>query len=112
MTFTVQTAAARLRREIPAAEAALDEAMLRTTDVIRTILTARLEAGVPAHVGQEALLRLHKVQSSLLDAGSNIFRVHSQAADAAVVYCGADEPTCPPSGTDESETVTALNAVA
>ncbi|MFC0589695.1 hypothetical protein ACFFF7_09745 [Novosphingobium aquiterrae] len=112
MTFTVFTAAARLRREIPAAEAALDEAMLRTTEVIRTIVTARREAGVPPHVGQDALLRLNKVQSSLLDAGSNIFRVHNQAISAAAIYCSADEPTCPPSGMVEHEPAAALEAVA
>ncbi len=112
MPLTVHTTAARLRREIPAAEAALDEAMLRTTDVIRTIVAARRETGVPAHVGQAALLRLHKVQASLLDAGSNIFRAHDHAVDAARVYCGFDEPTCPPSAELELETVTALSVVA
>lgn len=112
MTLTVHTAAARLRREIPAAEAAVDEALLRTTEVIRTIISARREAGIPAHTGQDALLRLNKVQSSLLDAGSNFFRVHSQAVDAAVVYCGGDEPTCPPSGAVENETFAVVSEAA
>jgi hypothetical protein len=94
--MTKHVAAARLGREVPAAEAAFDEALLRLTDVIQTSVTARRESGVKASTGQPTLLRLHKAMGHLLAAQGEIMRAHAQLAEMGVETGVLDEPYCPP----------------
>lgn len=97
MPMTINIAQARLRREVPAAEKALDEALLRLTEVMRTILVARQEADVPVHAGQNALIRLVRSQQDLVSASNNMFRTHDALADLGRELCGPDENYSPKS---------------
>ena len=94
--MTKQIAAARLGREVPAAESALDDALLRLTDVLQTAITARREIGVDASTGQPAILRLHKAMGDLLGAQGELLRAHAQLAEVGVEVGVFDEPYCPP----------------
>ena len=68
----------RITRELFDAEAALNEALLRQSNLFSSLLIARRDTGVSAALGQETLMRLAKAQQTLLTAGGDLARVHSQ----------------------------------
>jgi hypothetical protein len=78
MPMSVTVATARLAREVPEAEARLDDALLSLCNLMATMVQARRDADTPANTGQAALLRLAKAQTSILDAGSDVLRVHGE----------------------------------
>jgi hypothetical protein len=94
MPMTVPVAQLRIARDIRQAEEALNEALLRQSSLLTTMVSARQETGSGAFIGHEALLRLVKSQQSLLDAGGNLARVHGSLLDVQREVCGAEE--CPP----------------
>jgi hypothetical protein len=96
MTHTV--ARLRIAREIQEAEVALDEALLRQSSLFSTLVSARRETGVDAFTGHDALLRLAKSQQSLLDAGSNLARVHGRLLEIGREVGGFDDECPPPAG--------------
>ena len=104
MSITVPVVAARLRREVSTAEAAFDAALLASSAVQQTIITARAELKVPVHTGQQALLRMQRAQAQLLAAQNDLFRAHDELArlgrsmDETMIT--EDEYT-PPSGLSE-----------
>lgn len=107
MSLTLPVVAARLRREVTAAEATYDAALLASSAVQQTIIAARAELKIPVHTGQQALLRIQRAQAQLLAAQNELFRVHDELArigksmDETMIT--EDEYT-PPSGlSDEPE---------
>jgi hypothetical protein len=94
MTMTFAVANMRVARDVREAERALDEALLRHSELFASMVAARREAGLDPFTGHEALLRLTKSQQSLLDAGGDLARVHGQLLDIQREKGGADE--CPP----------------
>src|SRR3982751_2629858 len=94
MSMTVPVAQLRIARDIDEAEKALDEALLRQASLFTTMVTARRETGSAPFVGHEALLRLARSQQSLLEAGGNLARVHSQLLDVQREMGAGDD--CPP----------------
>jgi hypothetical protein len=94
MTMTFAVANMRVARDVREAERALDEALLRQSELFASMVTARREAGLEPFTGHEALLRLTKAQQSLLDAGGDLARVHGQLLDIQREKSGVDE--CPP----------------
>jgi hypothetical protein len=94
MSMTVPVAQLRIARDVTEAERALDEALIRHSSLFTTMVTARRETGTGAFTGHEALLRLAKSQQALLEAGSNLARVHGSLLEVQKELCGADE--CPP----------------
>lgn len=78
MTMTKHVAQVRIARELADAEASLNEALLKQSQLFTTLLTARRDAGVNHIQGQDALLRLAKTQQSLLSAGGDLARVHGR----------------------------------
>lgn len=95
MTLTTTTATARLTREIPAAEAAIDNALLQVNQALQTALAARQDTG---HTGSEAhavLLRMHRSLGELLDASGEMQRAHSTLVKIGVEVGTMDEPNCP-----------------
>jgi hypothetical protein len=96
MTMTLPVAGLRITRDLRAAEAALDEALLKHNALFATLLTARqttAEAG--PFSGHEVLLRLVKSQQTLLAAGSDLARVHGGLSDMGREM-GAAVHDCPP----------------
>lgn len=96
MTMTRTIAAARLAREIPAAEQAIDEALAATSAVLQTMLAARVGGDVPAHTGQVALAKLIQSQQALVSASSDFMRVHRELAAVGREMMAADYGDCPP----------------
>ncbi|MXP44565.1 hypothetical protein [Allopontixanthobacter sediminis] len=105
MPFTVHTAAARLSRQVPDAEVAIDEAILRMTEVFTTAITAQRDTGIREATGQVALSRLHKAIGGMISVQSDILRAHGQLAQLGCETGTMDEPTCPdrPTGLDEEQ---------
>jgi hypothetical protein len=95
MSFTIHTAAARLSRQVPEAEAAIDDAMLKLTDVIATSIGARRDTGIRETVGQAALARLHKCLGAMISVQGDLLRAHGQMARIGVETGIMDEPNCP-----------------
>ena len=100
MTMSVSVAQMRIARELQAAELALDEALLKQSSLMATLISARREAGKSAFEGQAELMRLVKSQSSLLTAGGDLARVHGglldigrERSDGVIHDCPPNEPT-------------------
>lgn len=95
MSMTLNIAAARMSREVPEAEASLDQAMISISALMTTMLQARIDTGVPASTGQAAIARLARAQRSLLTASNDMIRVHSDLSKIAQVHAGMDLHECP-----------------
>ena len=96
MSMTVNAAAARLQREVPAAEASIDDALITLTNLMHTMIVARRDTGVAANTGQTAIARLAKAQLALVEASSDVLRVHGELAKVAQEQC-AMPMDCPKS---------------
>ena len=96
MSMTIPVAQMRLSREMSEAEKALDEALIRQSSLLTSVITARRETGVGPFVAHEALLRINKSQQALLEAGSNLARAHGSLLDVQRELGAGDE--CPPDG--------------
>jgi len=95
MTMTTDIARLRIARKIQATEAALDQALTLQSELFATMIEARRETGSGPAIGQDTLLRLAKVQQTLLDAGGDLARVHGRLLEISVEK-GAAEDGCPP----------------
>jgi len=97
MSMTIASASARIGRHLPEAELSLDNALIASTRLMESMLLARQADGVTAFTGQEAIMRLAKSQRSLLDASSDMIRIHGELLKIGRdVRAGFDEPgECP-----------------
>ena len=95
MTMTTDIARLRIARKIQATEAALDHALTLQSELFATMIEARRETGSGPAIGQDTLLRLAKVQQTLLDAGGDLARVHGRLLEISVEMGIVDD--CPPS---------------
>lgn len=93
--MNVTAATARLSREIPEAESAIDHALISVSSVFVTSMTARRDAGVPTSTGQDAIMRLHKTLGALIDAQNDMLRTHTKMLSVAREVGVMDEPHCP-----------------
>ncbi|MCW1381316.1 hypothetical protein OLX02_00625 [Novosphingobium sp. KCTC 2891] len=117
MKFETMTGAAmstdvaqlRITRDLRDAEAALDEALIRQARLLATMVDARRETGVAPFMGQDALMRLHKSQQGLLDAGGELARVHGRLSHIATETNGGND-ACPPAAKRAEEENAATRA--
>ncbi|MWV27890.1 hypothetical protein [Aurantiacibacter rhizosphaerae] len=84
----------RIIRELREAEAALDTALLRQSSLLSTLLEARRDTDAGPFVGQEAMMRLTKSHQTLISAGSDLARVHSNLLKVQEDVLGYED--CPP----------------
>ncbi len=97
MTMNVKVAQVRLAREVREAESALNDALLKQSNLFTTMLTARRDTGVGCFTGQDALMRLAHSQQSLITAGGDLARVHGKLSNIGSEVTGAaDDILCPP----------------
>ena len=92
--MTTNVAQQRISRDLLDAEAALDEALLRQSRLLPTIVNARRETGSAPFIGQDALMRLVRSQQAMVNAGGELARVHGRLSDIAVEMVGGNDP-CP-----------------
>ena len=97
MTMTTTVAHARLARELTDAETALDEALIRQSQLFTSMIVARRDVEVGQFTGQDVLMRLNKAQQELLSSGCGLARVHGRLLDIGREV-GVLNEDCPISG--------------
>lgn len=83
MTMPQGAAAARIRRDLHAAESAIDGAVIAAARLMQTMVGARQGGEFEVHSGQRELIRLAAVTSHLLSGSTDLFRVHDGLSDLA-----------------------------
>lgn len=111
MTMNVTVAVSRISREVPVAEACLDEALISVSSLMKTMVQARRDTGVAPSTGQTTIARLARAQMSLVTASNDMLRVHSDLAKLAKEHAGLDLHEHCTDGHLESESVARLTAV-
>lgn len=76
MTMNTVVAQMRITRELVEAENALNDALLKQSQLFSTMLAARRDIEIGQFTGQDVLMRLNKAQSDLLASGGGLARVH------------------------------------
>lgn len=77
MPMSNNVAQMRISRELRDAELAIDDALLKNSTLVATLIRARQDTGADPFIGQGALMRLSKSQLTLLSAGGELARAHS-----------------------------------
>lgn len=83
MNMTIPVAAARIARSMQATEASFDQALSDSATLMTELTSVRMATGADAATGQEALMRLAKAQSLLINAQNEVLRSHSVLRDLA-----------------------------
>ncbi len=94
MGMSHNVAQMRIVRELRAAEEALDFALLRQSTLLAAMVEARRDTQSGPFVGQEALFRLTKSHQTLVSAGNDLARVHSDLQKVQEDVLGSED--CPP----------------
>jgi len=96
MSNSLELTTSRLQRDVPAAEARIDDALIAISSLMGSVVTARREtAGVPAVKGQATIHLLAQAQLSLVDVSANVLRVHGNLVDIGRETGGLDLHECP-----------------
>lgn len=96
MSKQITVSAARLVRDVPAAENRVDDALIAVSSLMTSVVIARRDtAGVPPVQGQATIRRLMKAQMALVDVSGDILRVHGELADIGRETAGYDLHECP-----------------
>lgn len=96
MPKEISLTAARLGREVPAAEIRIDDALIAVSTLMTSVVTARRDiAGVPAAKGQATIRRLMKAQMALVDMSGDMLRVHGDLVAIGRETAGYDLHECP-----------------
>lgn len=104
MPLNINTATARLAREMGHAETAIADALVAASSLLQSAtLAGRDVSDAPALQTQSALLHLSKMVSSLVDARSEALRVHGQLLDIGREMGATESPYCPPRNAVETE---------
>jgi hypothetical protein len=92
----INSATARLARQMQSSERAVIDALIETTALAHTAAMAlRDVSGAPPVAAQAALLRLSKTIESLVVARGDAARVHGQLREIGREMGATEEPTCP-----------------
>tara|TARA_R110000772_G_scaffold31902_1_gene78378 strand:+ start:780 stop:1118 length:339 start_codon:yes stop_codon:yes gene_type:complete len=97
MSYEIKKATDQIGQDMPHTEYSIDQALVSVSDLMSTLVKARLSTGVPASTGQAAILRLAKAQMALVDASNDVLRVHGELKKIGKEYAGHDTHECPPS---------------
>ena len=96
MPMTVPAATARPSREIPQAEAAIEDALVASASLLLTAATARRDTGVRRAESHAALLRLSKLNQTLIEASGEAHRAHRELRKLSDdITAIPDENECP-----------------
>ncbi|SNT08789.1 hypothetical protein [Sphingopyxis indica] len=96
MSNEITITAARLIRDVPAAEVRVDDALIALSSLMTSVVTARRDtAGVPAARGQATIRRLMKAQVALVGVSGDMLRIHGDLADIGRETAGYDLHECP-----------------
>ncbi|MXO71874.1 hypothetical protein [Alteraurantiacibacter buctensis] len=79
--LTVEIAGARVARDLEEAERMTNESLRALARLNVSMMNVRLDTDVPQYQGQTALIRLQEAQRHMVDAMSNLTRVHKSLRD-------------------------------
>jgi len=97
MSYEIKKAKDQIGQDMPNTEYSIDQALVSVSNLMSTLVSARLSTGVPASTGQAAILRLAKAQMALVDASSDVLRVHGELKKIGKEYAWGDtHEDCPP----------------
>lgn len=96
MSYEIKKAKDQIGEDMPHTEYSIDQALVSVSNLMSTLVNARLSTGVPASTGQAAILRLAKAQMALVDASSDVLRVHGELRKIGKEHAGWDHEECPP----------------
>ncbi|WP_447763354.1 hypothetical protein [Sphingopyxis panaciterrae] len=108
MSHEIAAMAARLQREVPHAEASIDDALIAVASLTSSVVTARRVTGLAPRTGHGTVLRLVKAQMSLVEVSSSILRAHGELADIGKETAGYDLRECPEVGPASASHVSAI----
>lgn len=99
----------RLQQDVPHAETCIDEALIAVSSLMTSIITARRDENVPGSTGQATIVRVHKAQTSLIEASGNVLRAHSDLVRIGREKAGFDlHPDCPKKTTGQAPQLAAV----
>ncbi|WP_108812557.1 hypothetical protein [Sphingorhabdus sp. Alg231-15] len=96
MSYEIKKATDQIGEDMPHTEYTIDQALVSVSNLMSTLVNARLNTGVPASTGQAAILRLAKAQMALVDASNDVLRVHGELRKIGKEYAMPDLHECPP----------------
>lgn len=97
MSYQIRIASDQIKQDVPHTEASIDQALISVSSLMATLVQARVDTGVPAATGQIAVRRLAKAQMALVEASSDVLRVHGELKKVGQEFAGMDvHETCPP----------------
>lgn len=97
MPLDINTATARLAREVGQTEASIADALVAASSLLHSAsLAGRDIDDAPVLQSQSALLHLSKMVASLVDARSEVLRAHGQLLDIGREMGATESPYCPP----------------
>src|SRR3546814_20302058 len=96
MSISITSTAARLRRDVPATEGRIDDALVAMSSLMTTIVTARRDIGsIPSVAGQATIHRLAKPQLAPVSVNGDVLRVHGDLARIGTETAGYVPHVCP-----------------
>jgi hypothetical protein len=97
MSLTIDSATARLIREMSASETAIADALVAAASLLNTAcLAQRSFSDAPTVKVQASLLHLNKMMAGLIEARGEACRVHGQLLDISREMGATEIPYCPP----------------
>lgn len=97
MSYQIRMTTDQLKRDVPDTEVSIDLALVSVSSLMATLVQARMDTGVPTATGQVAVRRLVKAQMALVEASSDILRVHGDLKKVGQELAGMDvHEDCPP----------------
>lgn len=111
MPFTVATAAARLNREMPAAEAACDNAAIAILALAQSAIAASRDTGTRNATTVAAVKRLHNALGKTLETQTELIRAHAAMLDTNRIMGGPAETRCPDDMAHADEAIIGLKLV-
>lgn len=101
--LSVEAAGARVARDLEEAERFTNESLRALARLNVSMMNVRLDTELPQYQGQTAVIRLQEAQKQMVDAMSNLTRVHKSLRDDFTRITGLpDTPQrCPTEGISE-----------
>jgi len=103
--LTIEAAGARVAQDLEDAERLTNESLRVLARLQLSMMNLRLDTDLPQYQGQTAVIRLQEAQKQMVDAMSNLTRVHkSMRDDFTKITSLPDEPgRCPANGLAAAE---------
>jgi len=103
MSMTVNTALARLSRQVPQAEEDIDQALISLSSLLTTMVTARRDTATSGGNSQIAVQQVARAIEGLVTASAEMARAHGSLRKVSVEKGIGDLEPCPKNASDGLE---------